>query len=221
MNSFMIKRLVYKDWYFQRFALAASLAGGLLAVGLMSIKSDAAFYAATVLMLTVMIFIGVHLAIVTVVEERTNQTLPFVMSLPISPIDYTIAKIIANLSIFLVPWATLSFGTLALFAIGAPGMIPLGAVTLAELLASYCLVLTVAIVTESQGWTITALVGTNLFLQAYLYLAFRTPGITGGIKGKVAAWNSVSVTLLVAELVVAMLLIGLTFLVQRRKRDFL
>ena len=41
----------------------------------------------------------------TVVEERTDQTLPFVMSLPISAAEYTTAKILANLLIFLIPWA--------------------------------------------------------------------------------------------------------------------
>ena len=50
---------------------------------------------------------------VTVVEERNEQTLPFVMSLPISPMEYTTAKILANLLIFLVPLGALMLGSFA------------------------------------------------------------------------------------------------------------
>jgi len=44
--------------------------------------------------------------------EFKEQTLPFVMSMPISIKDYTAAKIIANATAFLLPWLILSVAAL-------------------------------------------------------------------------------------------------------------
>ena len=63
-----------------------------VALLLVSNGGEGSFYAGCILLFTVLISLGIHLAMLTVVEERTQQTLPFVMSLPISPRDYTVAK---------------------------------------------------------------------------------------------------------------------------------
>lgn len=221
MNTFMIKRLVLKDWYFQRWPLAAYLAGGALSLALIAVGTNGSFYAGTVLLITVMVTAGVSLAVTTVVGERTEHTLPFVMSLPISPIEYTAAKIVANVSIFLLPWTALTLGTLALLAIGAGGMIPLATLTLVEMFASYCLILMVAIVTESMGWTISVMAALNLFLQAFLYYVTRMPGVARTMRGEVAVWDRGTVTLLIVEVAVSFVALGLAFVLQSRKRDFL
>lgn len=220
MNGFMIKRLVLKDWYFQRWAIGAYLATGALGLVLIATGSSGGFYAGTVLLITVMITAGIILAM-SVVGERSEQTLPFVMSLPISPTEYAVAKIVANLSLFLVTWTALALGTLILFAAGAPGLIPFAAILLVEMFAGYCLLLMVAIVTESQGWTIGVMAIGNLFFHGFLYYVSHMPGIGPGMKGPVAVWNGTAITILAMEIIVSMLLLGLTFLLQARKRDFL
>lgn len=221
MNTFMIKRLVLKDWYFQRWPIAASLAGGAMALALIAGGTNGSFYAGTVLLITVMVTAGVSLAATTVVGERTEHTLPFIMSLPISPIEYTAAKMVANVSIFLVPWTALTAGTLILLGIGAGGMIPLATLTLVEMFASYCLILMAAIVTESMGWTISVMAASNLFLQAFLYYVTRMPGVARTMRGAVAVWDRGTVTLLIAEIVLSFVFLGLAFVLQSRKRDFL
>ena len=221
MNTFMIKRLVLKDWYFQRWPIAASLAAGALALAFIAAGTNGSFYAGTVLLITVMVTAGVSLAATTVVGERTEHTLPFVMSLPISPIEYTAAKMVANVSIFLVPWTALTAGTLILLGIGAAGMVPLATLTLVEMFASYCLILMVAIVTESMGWTISVMAAANLFLQAFLYYVTRRPGVAGAMRGKVVVWDRGTVTLLIVEIVLSFAFLGLAFVLQSRKRDFL
>ncbi|HEV7767509.1 MAG TPA: ABC-2 transporter permease [Thermoanaerobaculia bacterium] len=223
MNYFMVKRLILKDWYFQRGPIAAYTAGGLLALAFIALGSEASFYAGTVLLLTVMITMGIHLAMVTVVQERSDHTLPFIMTLPISPKEYTTAKILANLSLYLIPWATLTIAALLLFSSeGARdgALIPFTSIVLTQLLASYCLLLTVAIVSESQGWTITAMAIANLFLQGFLYWLNHQPNIARGMKGHGAVWDQMSVTLIVVELLVSVLLLSLAFVLQSRKRDF-
>ncbi|MEP6473109.1 MAG: hypothetical protein ABJC74_05270, partial [Gemmatimonadota bacterium] len=157
MNYPMVKRLILKDWYLMRAAIAGYLGAGALGLYLLTVGSEAAFTAGYILLITVLIAVGMHLAMVTVVVERTEHTLPFVMSLPISPAEYTAAKILANVLIFLVPWAALFSGAIAIISIlvDVPdGLIPFVTVVLLEIFAAYCIVLAVAVVSESQNWTI-------------------------------------------------------------------
>jgi ABC-2 type transport system permease protein len=225
MNTFMIKRLILKDWYLQRWAIAGYLAGSVLALVLLAMGSNpAAFYASTILIITLMIGAGIHLAMVTVLQERTDHTLPFIMTLPISPQDYTMAKILANLSLFLLPGIALTAGTLGLLA--TPGarngaLIPFATLVLLELFASYCLLLTVAIVTESQGWTVGVMVTLNLFLQGFLYSISHIPSIALGMKGHGAVWSPTVLALLLAEGAAIVIVLAAAFALQARKRDFL
>ena len=225
MNAHMVKRLVLKDWYFQRRPIAIYTAGGILGLITVALGTAASFYAGTVLLITFMVTIGIHLAIVTVVQERTEHTLPFLMTLPITPKDYTAAKVLANLSIFLVPWLLLTGGgALLLLAGGAKsaGLLPFATIVLTYILASYVLVLAAAIITESQGWTLVAMGVTNLFLQFFLYWVSHMPGIQSGMNGgRGAVWNATAFTLLGAELAAIVVLLGLAFVFQARKRDFM
>ncbi len=224
MNTFMVKRLILKDWYFQRGPIAAYLAAGALALFLIGTGGDASFYAGSILILTVLITVGIHLAMVTIVQERTDQTLPFVMSLPISPMEYTTAKIVSNVLIFLIPWLALLIGSFAVIA-GRPevpdGLIPFTAVILTEIFMSSVLLLAVALVTESQGWAIGAIVFGNLLLQAVMYYVSHIPSVAAAMKGPRIVWDQPVVTLLLAEVAVILLLLGLTFWLQSRKTDFI
>lgn len=223
-GSAMICRLVFKDWYFMRWAIAAYLALGGVALLLVSNGGEGSFYAGCILLFTVLISLGIHLAMLTVVEERTQQTLPFVMSLPISPRDYTVAKVLANLVIFLVPWATMLVGALAVIAgreAIEDGLIPYTAIILTWILVGYTLILAVALVSESQVWAIAAMVVSNLAFQGVLYGVSHMPSIAATMKGNVAVWSPAAVGLLVAELAAVALLLGLTFFFQNRKTDFI
>lgn len=224
MNYPMVKRLILKDWYFLRLAILAYSLTGLLALGITAMGTDASSYAGSILLITVMIAIGFHMVMVTVVGERSEQTLPFIMSLPISPMEYTMAKIGANLLIFLVPWLTLTTGTLLL--LGTEGarsgaLIPFSLIILTELLAAYVLLLSVAIVSESLGWTIGVTVLTNLLFQAFLYWVSHMPAIASGMKGRGAVWNQTAVTLLSVEVMIIIFLIVMAFALQARKKHFL
>jgi ABC-type transport system involved in multi-copper enzyme maturation permease subunit len=224
MSDSMVMRLVLKDWHFQRWAIAGYLAAGGVALFLTGIGSEGSFYAGTVLLITILITLGIHLAMATVVAERTEQTLPFIMSLPISPREYTTAKILANVLIFMIPWLTLVIGTIVV--IGArnavpDGLIPLATVVLTEIFAAYVIVLSVAIVSESVAWTVGAMVTTNLFFQFFIYSVARIPQIAREIKGDHAQWSASVLTLLGTELALIVALIAITFVLQNRKKDFL
>jgi ABC-type transport system involved in multi-copper enzyme maturation permease subunit len=224
MSDSMVMRLVLKDWHFQRWAIAAYLAAGGVALFLTGIGSEASFYAGTVLLITILITLGIHLAMATVVTERTEQTLPFIMSLPISPREYTTAKILANVLIFTIPWLTLVIGTVAVIggrSAVPDGLIPFSTVILTEIFAAYLIVLAVAIVSESMGWTVGAMVTTNLFFQGFIYYVSHIPQIAREMKGDRAQWSAPVLTLLGAEVALMVALVAITCVLQNRKKDFL
>jgi ABC-2 type transport system permease protein len=224
MNAFMVKKLILKDWHLLRGTLLLYLAAGAVALGLVAKGSEATFYAGSILVITVLIALGIHLAMLTVVVERTEQTLPFVMTLPISLNDYTAAKVLANLLVFLIPWTAITLGTFAVLAgrTGYPaGLIPYSLLVLMEILASYCLILAVALISESQGWTIGATVFGELALQGVMYYVSHEPAIASTMKGNRIVWSPPAVHLLLGEAATIVVLLGLTFWLQSRKTDFL
>jgi len=221
----LVQILVQKDWYFMRKSLAVYLALGAFGLFLISAGSEGTFYAGSVLLVTILISLGIHLVMATVIQERTNQTLAFVMSLPISPREYTMAKVLANLTIFLIPWLILVMGSLAILGFGLEGaglaLIPFAVVILTEIFVAYCFVFAVGLVSESEGWTIAAMVLTNLLFQGVLYGVSHLPDMASTMKGSAIVWNATSISLLGVEIAMIATLIAVTFHLQSRKTDFI
>ena len=94
MNT-LIKPLIQKDWYLQRYLILGYSIIGLLALGIVSVPSELWFAVGSIGLITVLISLGIHLIMTSVIEERTLHTLPFIMSLPISVREYTTSKILA------------------------------------------------------------------------------------------------------------------------------
>lgn len=224
MNTSIITLLVRKDWYLHRYEILGAIAVGLIALPITVFTGKAGFILGVILLVGALITISMQMAITTVINERKEQTLAFVMSLPISPQEYTAAKIIANLLIFFIAWAVILLGALALIflAPGIPhGVLPFVVIMIAELLISGCLIFSVAIMTESQPWTIGALLLTEFAFNAGGYMVAHTRGIGAYMDGARIVWTAASVGILLGELALVAMLLGLTFYVQGRKTDFL
>lgn len=224
MNYLMIKRLIWKDWYLQRWTILASLLGGAASLAIICLGGQAAFMVGLVLLITTLVAVGAQLAVATMVNERKEQTLAFVMSLPISHREYTMAKLLGTLLIFLLPWLFLVIGSFALFAVphGVPhGLFPFTAIMATQILVNTCLIIAVALVTESQGWTVGAIMVSNVAINLIGYFIAHLPGIARGMSGSSVMWSLTASTVLLIEYSTIALLICLTFLFQSRKRDFL
>jgi ABC-2 type transport system permease protein len=223
MNYAMVKRLILKDWYLQRWAILASLAGVLATLGIVATGGKVAFLLGLILLITVIISIGAHMAVSTIVTERKEQTLPFVMTLPISYREYTTSKIWGNLLIFLVPWLTMVLGSVALLMYDPKthGLIPYVTIMATEILLSTCLIIAVALITESQGWTVGAIMVGNIGVNGIGYLVAHIAGIAKGMWGSAIQWSSAASVVLLAEFATIALLLSVTFFVQARKKDFL
>jgi hypothetical protein len=176
-----------------------------------------------ILFVSAMAAAGIHASYQTVIEEKIKLNLPFIMSLPVTVKEYTIAKLIANLLMFGSVWLTLSAASFIVF-VGDDGMpdgtMPFMTITLVAIFLAYTVMLMTFVVTGSQGYAIFAMVFANIGTQAYLWLVADLYPIRSFIGGNVAVWNTTAVSVLLAEVVTIIALLVLTVVVQFRKKDF-
>ncbi|MCJ8273842.1 MAG: hypothetical protein MJK04_31145 [Psychrosphaera sp.] len=224
MNVLMIKKLVGIDWYLNRLPLTLYVIVGLLALALLNVPSIAAFYVGTVLIVSVVIVVGSHLVFVTLVRERKSQTLAFVMSLPVSFMDYTMAKVITNMAGFLVPWLLLLFGTLMMIHTSDTipnGLIPFSVILLLELFVAHVLVFTVTLVSESEVWAIVITTICNISVSLFCFFIANLAGISEHMQATHAVFNGTVAAVLAIELLCIISLITMAFIAQSRKKDFI
>jgi hypothetical protein len=223
MNYSMVKSLIWKDWYFQRTAILLSLAGGAMSLGIVVFGGQPGFTIGLILLVTIMVMLSAMTVMGNVIGERENQTLAFAMSLPISYLEYTTSKILGNLLIFVPFWLTIVAGSVALI-VASPvihGFFAFAIIMAVEILVSTCLMIAVALVSESKGWTISAMVVGNVGLNVVGYLVAHIPGIREGLFGNVIQWRPAATISLTVEFVLIALMLGGTFFIQSRKRDFI
>jgi ABC-2 type transport system permease protein len=225
MNIAMISRLIRKDWYLNRAGILASLFAGVVTLGLVAAMhgSQLALILGVIVVVTILIGMGAMVMLSSAMERR-QQTLPFVMSLPISYREYTTAKIVGGMLIFLVLWGALIADVVAtiLLTPGIPhGLIPFVAVMAVEILMTTCLITAVSVTTESHGWTVAVAQVGGLSLNVIGWSIVRLPGIGGTMRSTTVQWSGTATVLLVAELAVIAFMLLITFYVQAHKRDFI
>lgn len=222
-NSHMIKLLVIKDWQLMKKSLAAYMAGGVLVIGMMGMATPLMFNIGAVLMITLMIVIGARSAVELVVNEKKDQTLAFIMSLPITAQDYALAKLCSNLALYLVPWLLLVGGML-LVIVSTPiylGVIPIVVLVSVFILLSYCSYLATALLTYSEGYTVSVMIITNLLLNGFILWILRMPEINQTLEAPTASWNSTSLSMLLTGIAAIIGILLLTAYLQKRKTSFL
>jgi len=90
-----------------------------------------------------------------------------------------------------------------------------------EILTSTCLMIAVALVTESKGWTISAMMVGNLGINVVGYIVAHVPGIKDGMFGTVIQWRpAATISLAIEFALIALFIVG-AFYIQSRKKDFL
>ena len=220
MNRALMMRLIAKDWYLSRVPLMLIALAGVVSTGLLY-SGKTAGLAGLISALISLVFLSILIPQLTVMNERKQGNLAFVMSLPISPAEYTMSKVLGNLSAFVLLWAAIAgavLGTIA-FIPGAGGVIPLGVVAALAPFVSFCLLLSVAIVTESELLAMVTMGATNVAYSFWWFL-FRLPGFGENLKSPVPVWSGAILTIIGAQISVILLALTLTFYLQSRKTDF-
>jgi ABC-type Na+ efflux pump permease subunit len=223
MSASVVRTLILADLNRHRIAILSSILGGGLALLLLQIGGEVPAVLGVTWFFVALIVTGCMLPATNVVNERKKQVLPFLMSLPLSVTQYTTSKLVSTVGMFLLSWVTLVVA--AVWFIAARETIPQGMIPVTIILAmlplvGFCVIAAVAMVTESEGWMIVANVATNSSYGFGWYLLSRHPAIRESMRGAHAVWGPEVMTIFAAEVAAIVVILGLTFLLQSRKRDF-
>ena len=224
MNNSIAGQLIRKDLRIQRTPLLLALGGGVSALGILQAGGETATVIGSVWFFVALIILASMLPVSNIVNERKKQNLPFLMSLPVSPIQYTFAKIVSTLALFVGPWLIL-IGA-AIWLILGRGILPHGTIPVMLILGglplvAFCFMFGTALVSESEGWTVASSIVWNSSYGLTWYFMTKVSALTADLKSPVVVWNSTSVSVLAAEFLTILLILALTFFLQSRKRDFI
>jgi len=223
MKGSVVQTLIRSDWSRHRFFILLSIVGGALALGLVEIGGELPTILGSTWFFVSMIVLGCMMPVSNVINERKKQTLPFLMSLPMSVAQYTVAKVLSTAAMFLVPWLSLVIAGMSLIVARhdiPDGVIPALLILAGFTLVGFCVIGGVAITTESESWTIVATIALNSSYGFGWYVLIRRPELRAGFSSAVPVWSSTVLTILMSEIAVVAVVLVLTFFIQSRKRDF-
>ena len=184
--------LVKKDWRLYQMHIVLSTGAGVAALGFCLKGGEVAGSIGAVWIFTALVIVACMLPMSAIVNERKKHHLPFVMSLPISVREYTAAKLLSSVGMFMMPWLVLVAASVALIEVRGflpKGSIPFAVIVLLLPFVGFALITGCALVGESEGWAIAATVACNSSYWFVWFLIARTPGLMDLAKGKTAVWN--------------------------------
>jgi hypothetical protein len=135
-------------------------------------------------------------------QERKEHTALFVLSLPVSPVEYATAKAIATALAFGVPWLVLTAAVvLAIDVAPIPnGYLPFWLAVQAYQFFYFGALAAVGLNTDSTGWHATVITTGNISLNIFIMVLFTWPAVMAHAGGTTAVWPAEVVGLIVAAL---------------------
>lgn len=223
-HSSVIWPLILKDLRLHAVLIVISICVGIASLALFLVGTEVPVVVGTCLFFISLIVLSSMLPITNLINERKKHNLAFVMSLPISTRQYTAAKLGSTVGIFLIPWLGLVGG--ALYAItshpGIPhGVIPMLFVLVGLVFVGFTVIVAAAMVGETEAWTTPATILANSTYGIGWYLIVRLPAVNKDLKSPTVVWSPIMLNFLTIEFVLIAMILGLTFYLQSRKRDFI
>lgn len=216
----MVGRLVAKDLYLYRWFIVGSTGAGLASL----LVSGLHGLTGLIMFMTTIVALGVFIAMYGILVERKEKTLLFVLSLPVTPLQYAAAKVLAALIAFLVPvimLAAIALGYNLAFDPPPNGEIPVTVAMLGLFLANFCLLVSLLLITGMEVWAVAGILFTNLSIPIFMNTVHTLSGVREHVQGPVAVWSPAILTILGVEVFVALLALAIAFTVQSRRTDFI
>lgn len=229
MSTSIIAQLVKKDLLIMRKMILIFAFINLLAIAIVSIlfgrvPNWAFINLAFVLLVAPAFTCGMVILFRTIVFEKVKSTQPFIMSLPVTVKEFTQAKLLVNIPVVFVLWL-LASGVAFYFSF-VRGAFPYGTlpfvtmIFLGALLAYIC-ILSTGLLFQSHGITIISILIFELATSVYLWVVVYLDPIANHIYGPVSVWNSTAITVVIAQVLTAIIVIFMTIYIQNKKRDFI
>lgn len=222
LNLPVIRLLVAKDWQLFQKQLALYVLGGIVALCFLGLAKPWAFYVGSLMLIIIMVSIACFSISTSLMNERKEKTLAFVMSLPVSPLDFTVAKMIGNAITFLVPFVLILGGTLAvvLFTALPDGLVVYSLLIFAYIGFAFCVALAVVMSVESEGWATFAMIGSMVMINPFIMAMSQIPEINDRVSVDAIVWTPEALAVLATLLVLGAAIVGVTTWVHARKPAF-
>lgn len=229
MSSSIIPQLVRKDFLLMRKAIlifCLVCAASLVAISLMfgNIPNWVFFNLGFTLLVVPACSCGIFLVMKTIVMEKEKSTQSFIMSLPVTVKEFTQAKLLVNLPVFFLLWLLVS-GVAFYFCFGLgvfpPGTVPFITMIFLGIFVAYTSILCTSLLFQSVAVTILTVMTSELGTAAYLWIVAYLEPIKTHVYGPQMVWNSTAVTIIAAQIFIAVAVLLMTWYVQNKKRDFI
>lgn len=217
------RKLVFKELYVYRWFMVATAAAAVLSAIVASF-GKAGFNIGGLTWLTTIIAFGVMLAIYGISNERKENSLHFVMSLPISPAQYVRAKIVGMLLCFLLPWLFASAAAVGLVLLSPEipdGLVPYIIALCLYLFANFTLVLCGTLHARSDSIVAGIIILTNMSVSLFMFGVSSAEGIQSHMRDASPVWNDTFFNVLLIEILVIVIAATLPLATAARRRDFL
>jgi len=222
LNWPIIRLLMIKDWQLFQKQLAAYLLAGIVALGFLGMAKPWAFYIGSLLLIIILVAIACFAISTPLLNERKEQTLAFVMSLPVSPLDFTVAKLAGNLLTFSVPFVVMAlFTAIIVFSTPLPdGLIVLAALIFGHVLVAYCIALMVAMQVESEGWNMFVMIGSMVLINPFIMAIGQMESVQTVVRGNAVVWHAPVLAILAAQLLIGFVCLAIATWSNGRKPAF-
>lgn len=222
LNRPVIRALIVKDWQLFQKQLALYVLAAIVSLTLLSVPQWWSFYLGSLLLIIILVAVACFAISTSLLAERKEQTLAFVMSLPVSPLDLTVAKLAGNLLTFGVPFLLILASTVGVI-IYTPlpdGLLVLALLLFGHILVAYSISLAVAMQVESEGWNTFVMIASMVMINPFLMLIGQIESIEGVTRGDDVIISSTALAILATQALISMAAIGLTAWWQGRKAAF-
>lgn len=219
----MIKRLILKEFQMYQKQFAAYVIGLLIGLTLIGMAKTWAFYAGGMILLVLLICVGGFAIQSSLLNERREHTLTFMMSLPLTPMTFFWSKVLANLVLYLVPFTIVLAGTafLVLFTPLPDGILIWSFLIYGFLATNYFISLSAALVLESEGWNIFVQIAVSTFVGPFMVFIGTIDAIGKKIQSNEVVLSQEALGIFALELTVMLLALAFARSVYRRKDSFL
>jgi ABC-2 type transport system permease protein len=221
MTGSIVRQLIVKDLFLLRWMIAGSIVAGLIAVAVMPLGTISA-YVGGVSLICVLIILNIFLVMGAVVQEKKDKVLLFILSLPVSTTQYTVAKVLANAIAFIVPWTILTAANIVMVHVSPipNGILPFWVTVLGYLLFYYCALLAVSLVKDSTGWHTTTIITGNVSVNFLIPFLLSRPSVAAHSQGATAVWSGDMIAIIALEILAGIAALGLAVYIHSRRSDF-
>jgi len=222
MNHSLFWDLVRKDLALYRGMILMALAVGAISIFAIT-RGNTMFYLGSVAALCAFVILIIFLVQFGVLTERKERVHFFVLSLPITGWQYTLAKLVALSIAFFVPFLLTSAASLTLMAVHPPsrGFVPFATTVLAYFPLYFAVLISVTAGSKSDGPNVTAIIFFNIALNLLIPGLLRIPSVAATIRGTEVVWTAELLWIIALEIGVGALAVVWMLRRQQKQTDYL